>query len=553
MTIATQPTDKPRPEGFRGAVFAEHEKIDRRLVEAVFSRPDAFVSLCTIVRENESTGFLDPTLTQRKVLEAFDNNRWVMVNKYRQAKISTLSVLHVLLRDCMYLAGVKGLLIAERHDTAEDIFDRIVFAYNNLPEPLKMPLAPGRKVGATQLHFAHGGNIKILTAGGRAPSVGRSPDRLVITEWGEADWQEKAAINIFPSINKRPNARVVVESTPGRAGSHHYTMWESALEGRSRFHPVFLEWWRDDTCASPTHNFKPTPTELEYLARHEGMTNDNLAFRRMAINTEFVGDQRLFGAKYPSDPYDGWLGSMAPVIPKDVLDDLLRTGINPPPISPSGCHELSPPDDRTVYLITADPAGYGASGDPSALIVWDTRTFKDVAFWQGREPPDRFAQRLQRVQERYSGSAGLARLAVESNAQATIAILRDMRAKGLIWTDRNHPGWYATMKRLQKAEARLVQLLRQRDLEIRCKPVLHELLHYDGSDRNKRRDGHHFDLSRCVIIAADLLARRAFVPQDRSSQQQTRTPGMLTVADLDKVDSLERDKFESPFKSPPQW
>jgi hypothetical protein len=36
-----------------------------------------------------------------------------MVNKFRQAKITTISVM-LLLRDCMYLSGVKGLLIAER-------------------------------------------------------------------------------------------------------------------------------------------------------------------------------------------------------------------------------------------------------------------------------------------------------------------------------------------------------------------------------------------------------------------------------------------------------
>jgi hypothetical protein len=42
-----------------------------------------------------------------------------------------------------------------------------------------------------------------------------------------------------------------------------------------------------------------------------------------ALNTEFVGDTRLFSAKYPSDPYDGWLGSLAPVMPTDVLKPLL--------------------------------------------------------------------------------------------------------------------------------------------------------------------------------------------------------------------------------------
>ncbi len=47
-------------------------------------------------------GYLNPTHTQRKLLKAMHENRWVLVNKFRQAKITTVSVMP-LLRDCMYL------------------------------------------------------------------------------------------------------------------------------------------------------------------------------------------------------------------------------------------------------------------------------------------------------------------------------------------------------------------------------------------------------------------------------------------------------------------
>ncbi len=76
-------------------------------VHAMFATPDAFVSMCQIVRENESSGYLTPTPTQQKLLKAYATNRWMLVNKFRQAKITTISVM-LLLRDCMYLSGVKG-------------------------------------------------------------------------------------------------------------------------------------------------------------------------------------------------------------------------------------------------------------------------------------------------------------------------------------------------------------------------------------------------------------------------------------------------------------
>jgi hypothetical protein len=534
-----------------GAKLAHAPGLNMTKVQAMFATPDAFVSMCQIVREDESTGYMNPTPTQKRLLEAASQNRWVMVNKFRQAKITTVSVM-LLLRDCMYLSGVKGTLIAERQDTAEDVFERILFAYYRLPADVRMPLAPGRKAGATQMHFAHGGGIKVLTAGGRSPAIGRSIDRLIITEFGEAQWQQKAAINIFPTINKRPNARVILESTPGRAGSHHEQMWHSTLENRGRFTPLFLEWWNDDSCRSPANGFKPTDEEIKYRLRHPGMTDENLAFRRLALETEFAGDPRLFTSKYPSDPYDGWIGALNPVMPVDVLKPLLAKAISDPPLGTHGCHEIEPPTTDTKYLITADPAGFGTRGDKSALTVWDTLERKEVAFWEEREDPSRFARRLMLAQQRYNG----AMVAVESNATACIAILRDSGAKNLLWTDRNHPGWYATDKRLQEAEARLVRMLRQHDLDVKSKGLLHQLVNYDGS-RKKRVKGldgttHHFDRARTAVMAADILSRRRFTRAEAEIEDSQYVPGQVTIKDLDRIRSRDKSKYRNPYKPPPR-
>ena len=522
-------------------------------VRLLATHPSAFVSMCEIVKEDESIGFLDPTPAQLQIMDAYANHRWIMVNKYRQAKVTTISVM-LLLRDCMYFEGMRGLLVAERQDTAEDIFERILFAYNRLPDDVKVPLATGRKAGVTQMHFAHGGNIKVLTAGGRSPAIGRSIARLVITEFGEAQWQAKAAANMFPTLNKRPNARVVLESTPGRGGSHHETMWHKALEGKSRFHPVFLEWWKDDTCRTNPGGVHLPEEDFDLKEQLEGITAEALAFRRVSLETEFAGDPRLFSSKYPSDPYDGWIGSGDPIIPDDVLRPLLE-GAVAAPLRPSGCHELANPQHNIPYLITADPAGFGSSGDNSALMVWHACSpFHDVAYWEGRETPDRFARRLLRVQARFGGPARCM-IAVESNAAACIAVLKDMGTENLLWTDRNHPGWYATDKRLQEAEALLVRMVYQKDLRLFSKVALHQLLQYDGSRKKRKRnsDGtvHHFDLARCVVMAGDILSRRTFnMPTD--DEPVPRLPGQVTIGDLDQLRRGAWQSWNSRYSPPPR-
>ena len=84
-----------------GARYADVPGIHSGKVRALFSTPDAFVSMCQIVREDETIGYMEPTFTQRKVLQAYENNQWIMVNKFRQAKITTVSVM-LLQRDSMY-------------------------------------------------------------------------------------------------------------------------------------------------------------------------------------------------------------------------------------------------------------------------------------------------------------------------------------------------------------------------------------------------------------------------------------------------------------------
>lgn len=565
----------------RGGTIASVPGVDPGLVRKLFATPYAFVSMCRIVREDESIGYLDPTPAQRRVLEEMARHRWVMVTKYRQAKVTTVMALS-LLRDCMYLDGIHGALVAETQATAEDIFERIVYAYNHLPPGARVPLAPGRKPGARHLDFVHGGGIKVLTAGSRAPAVGRSIDRLGITEFGEATWQRKAAINIFPTINKRPNGRVVLESTPGPLGSYHEQMWHRTLVGESRFHPVFLEWWRDESCREDTEPGGLDAVEAELSKK--GATGGAIAFRRRALATEFVGDARLFRSKYPTNEYDGWIGSQNPVMPVDVVTRALESSVSDWPDGAGGLAHVAPdvvtsaeePPRWVGRFIIVDPAGYGTRGDPSAILVFEAGDGKarDIAYWSDREDPGRLARRVRALQEALSvtwseGVRGARRtrtlhplVVVESNAPACVQSLRDAGCPDLYWTDRNHPGWFAGAQRIQLAEARLVRGLREGEITIRSRKVLQQLLNYDGADRSAHGhdDGgarHHFDLARCAIIGAFILGeRRRWLGAGRNKpgeveatgeEDEETSPREWTIAEWDEEEKHRKYRRTSPF------
>jgi len=532
--------------------------MDPTAVNRMFSVPEAFVSMCKIVREDESTGFLNPTQAQVRTIRAIEANKWTFVTKYRQAKITTITLMHLLLRDCMYLQGIAGMLIADTNATAEMAFKRLRFAYESLPEPVKMPLASGSKGSKKELEFIHGGNIIIKSLEGRAPAVGHSIDRLHITELGEAIHQQKAIINLFPGINKRPNAKLVIESTPGRAGSFHERMWHEALRREGQFFPLFLEWWKDETCRIPApKDFVPTEAELDYMGSHHGMDLDNLFFMRTRLRSEFVGDTRLYSAKYPSDAYDGWIGSQRPMMPEDVLRRLLDSAIEDPQEGSHGCGEFERPMEGREYEIYADPTGFGSVGDPAALTVFDKADLREVAVWSGREAPDRFAVRIQLVSQRYNN----ARAVVESNHAGCITALKDLNVK--MTYSKRQPGWYATSKRIAQAEFAIVRLLREADLAIRSRAGLQQLLRYDGdfSRREKGDDneGHHFDRARTYVMAADLLSkakkyndrRAARNSQGEEEEVVAIAPGAIPYRMLsNERGKVRRKRQESAFAVP---
>ena len=174
-----------------------------------------------------------------------------------------------------------------------------------------------------------------------------------------------------------------------------------------------------------------------------------------------------------------------------------------------------------------------------------------MAFWEDREAPDRFARRLLRIQKRYNNAL----LVVESNATACITLLKESGTRRLLWTNRNHPGWYATEKRIQEAEAKLVKMLRDQDLLLRSRGLLHQLLNYDGSRKRRVKglDGstHHFDRARTAVMAADVLSRRNFTPTGLREEAREYVPGRVTIGDLDKLRKGKQREFARPV--PREW
>lgn len=514
-------------------------------VYQALSVPWAFFESCQGLREDDTVGYFQATGAQRRGFITSHTKRWTYEIKYRQAKKTTEKSIGNLFRDCMLFEGLHGLLIAEKTETAEDNFEKITLAYKIMKDDglgLAMPLAPKRDAGIDSIHFSHGGNIKIITGAGFSPGVGRSLSRLHITEFGELDAlkQRRMATSLFPTINKRPNARVWIETTPGKMGDHAYKMWVDALNGKGRFAGTtgtaeFLKWWHDETCREAVEaDFSATLSEVErdLLARLPGCTLEHIAYRRTVIDTEMGGETRLFLSKYPTTPLDGWLGSKDPVLPEEELNALYQEGVDDNDCRfhlETGLRVLpgAGPWLDKAYLVTCDPKRSGKGGDPAAIEVWDNNG-NEVAWWEGREDEQLLAQRLKAVVEWIAAEAernGYSRpgqwriervgdeplVAVESNVSGVVAVLMTEDFEDLsLYHCPTQNGWYCTEKLLRDAKSYTIIGLRQKTLTPRSRSLITQLLTYDGAHKSRRikqKDGesHHFDRARCAVMAGHLL------------------------------------------------
>lgn len=486
-----------------------------QVVEAVRRANDVrvFPTLVPIVTDEGEKTTINPTPTQGHLHDFFLQNTWSMVDKYRQAKSSIVHDADIL-RHIAYSPGQMGLVVGDKEKTYKEQIRRIAIMYEGLPDPVKPPLA--RPSSSESIAFAHGGEIQGLTGGGENPAIGFSPDYAMITEYFAFDNFDQFNTAFFPSMSRRKHGVCRVEGTPGAYMSAGHQMYLESLAGKGRFRALFLAWWHDTSCwLQPPPDFKPTAEEAEYrkkLALFERdsigkpwypykapqvVSDGHLYFRRICIETEFHGDTRLFDRAFPPSPFEGWLAGTSPAIPQDAIEEYLLSAVD----VPWGEERRFEQYERGCpYALLADGAGFGRSGDPSALTLVNMWDWSEAGSWEGREDPDVFAARIVRWQKEWDAD-----VIVEANKDGVCASLVTRGCPKLHWSDGDHPGWYASETSKANEFAALVAMLRKREPKIRSLPTLTQMASWDGKGRSRAKNGgasHHFDRATTWLLFA---------------------------------------------------
>lgn len=520
------------------------------------SKPLLDSDLCKVMREDfkkyltqtyiqpeqgEGMRPLKPSSTQREVLEELDSSpineggSWVIVNKPRQAQTSTLCVAW-LLREIEYGFGKNGLLICDKDSTNAELFERMRLMHGRQPPEVQVP---AKRNAAKELSFPAGGRLKVATARGKNPAIGFSIDRLVCSELGFWPDAEKVCSQLFPTVLKRKEARVVIESTPSLHGHFYQKLWYAALEGGGRFKPKFIRWWEHDSYKKLCPpGWAPDGTMEGILAKHSGMTWEHAFFMQEALDSIFSGDLQLFLHSYPMNVRDGWLSSESPALPKESLMEMEENAVADNATLGKGFTFNDVPEHGHSYLLAADPAGYGKSGDPSALTVIDLNTRTEVSAWCGRMDPSQFGIACVEA-ARYWNNA---MLAIEANAAAAATSALHAGYHNIYSAPgSSQPGYYSTKQNKESSTEALASALHKRSVRIRSKAGIAQMLAYDGTDKRSSIDGErtHWDRVVSYRIALDIM-RGMRLPTLEVPPPEVYVPRPLTYNDYKALSAQTR-------------
>lgn len=175
---------------------------------------------------------------QEKMVNLVHNNNKVIMLAPRQSG-KTTSIATYIAHYVIFNKFKTVAIIANKEDTAKEIFDRVQLIFEYLPIWLK----PGVKEwNKKSMDFDNGCSVIIGSTSSSSIS-GKSINLLYIDEVALISKKMAEAFfnSVLPVVAADENAKIVLSSTP-KSLNHFYKMWKNAENGVSGYIPLRVYW-----------------------------------------------------------------------------------------------------------------------------------------------------------------------------------------------------------------------------------------------------------------------------------------------------------------------
>jgi hypothetical protein len=319
-----------------------------------------------IVNADTGRGKIKLHSFQKKALRMIRDNRFSLFLFSRQVGKSTIATIF-LLWIAIFQDDQRILLVANKENTAKEIFRRVRFAYENLPVWLK---APVEYYGLESMELTNGSKISITTTTGTA-GRGSTANILFVDE---ADWIEPNMLNefwasVYPIISSSTKSKIIMASTPRDTSGLFYRLYDESLKGKNAWVHMKVLWnevpGRDEKWAKDTMS---------------GMADPNMWKREFECEFDEVGESAIDG---------------------ELFDEMKRHTMDPLFLYDDGHYKLwERPNENRIYVAGVD-ISEGVGKDASVIQVLDItepRQIKQVAtYCNNKISPAEFTPKLREI------------------------------------------------------------------------------------------------------------------------------------------------------------
>ena len=316
---------------------------------------------------------------QKRVLRGLRDNRFVTLLASRQIGKTTLMTIYCLWIAC-FQDDQRILIVANKEQTAINIFRRIRLAYEMLPNWLK----PGViEWGKTSMALGNGSSMGISTTSSDA-GRGDSCNVLILDELAFIDdhlvqefWK-----SVFPIISSSKKSKIFIASTPNGTDNLFHQLYTNAEKGESNWHAERVDWW-------------------EIPGRDEAWRDDTI---------KALGSVEAFNQEFGNV----FLQTGESVVDDELFDKLKQNCQEPLFVFDEGNYLLweEPREDR-IYVAGVDVAeGVGENASVIQILdITDLTNIVQVAVYQNNKiSPYEFTKRLHEIlQNWYSPPAAIER------------------------------------------------------------------------------------------------------------------------------------------------
>jgi len=342
---------------------------------------------------------------EQKRRQVFVKARQITISSIIEADYTSL---------CMLNPGVKVQVVVQKPEekTIPHHLPRVKTYYHSVPDILRVQLVTSNE---SSLVFGFGGKdddpdmtsrIDYVSAGSVAATRGGTYHLVHVTEFDSYEHTE--AESLLKALMGLPlSSRIIIESSPQRAGGPLHKMWKSCKDGTGIYTPVLYPWFWEDNYRLPPGSlrvpepwrdeFDPTEYEASLMLR-EGLDLDQVRWRRMKVlEADWAGTEaeQVFLSEYLEDDQRCWALSGRPAMPIAYLDRLLALAKTPMPYSQMPDRQdyggrlrmWLPPEPGETYCIMADPAEGLGWGHATAAVIRRCSDWAHVATFRGQATP----------------------------------------------------------------------------------------------------------------------------------------------------------------------